>query len=149
MNRPLELKHHLRVTEPWSEKKIFCIDIGDIWALRLQTGLVYLNLWSVLLPFHMTLLIKTGGLKRWKKKKTDVVALHKARVAQKKEFSRKRCRPRVAAAACEGFWYRVIEALLPGSEGGRRLTAQILFGYVSVCVWKTDEMVLFERRSLD
>lgn len=92
---------------------------------------------------------KDGGLKKMEKKKTDVVALHKARVAQKKEFSRKRCRPRVAAAACEGFWYRVIEALLPGSEGGRRLTAQILFGYVSVCVWKTDEMVLFERRSLD
>lgn len=86
LNTLLGLKHCLHVTDVWSEK-IFCIDLSDKWPLSLQTDLVYLHLRPVLLLFHMTLLIKSGGLKIQKKR--DIVAVHKARVAQRKEFSRK------------------------------------------------------------
>lgn len=63
-----------------------------------------------------------------KAEKKDLLAFHRTKARIQEE----RGRSHVAAAACEGFCYRVIEALLPSAEGTRG--QQHRFPYVCVCI---------------
>lgn len=76
--------------------------------------------------------------------------------SEKERIQLKRRRFCIPNATCEGFWGRVIEDLLPNTERGRRLNAQIvlaMWGSVGVPVFKKKNIcdvkfALFELRQL-